>query len=222
MGGLFIALGLLLFGGGIGAIVYGWPYLVLEYGFTIVIAGAVATNGGLILIGIGLVLRAIRRLGDRIERKIAENPQPVKEAEAPDATAAANAAIPPAATFPAEGGPVMDGVSATSASTTVEGSEATASEPGPVPADSGPHAASHATHSHAFPGATAEEPEPEPNHPAGTDEGIVRTYTVGDASFTMYANGTVKAQTPEGVETFANVDELRTYLATRMNTSTPL
>jgi hypothetical protein len=196
--GLFIALGLMLFSGGIGAIVYGWPYLVLEYGFTIVIAGAVAANCGLVLLGIGLVLRGVRRVSEKLSHQIADaSPRAAKEtAPPPDATAAETMAAG------ANDGKVAE------PEAPVESGADNAMSPENLPVST------EASESEA--NAPAETPAP---LPAGTDEGIVRTYTVGDTSFTMYANGTVKAQTPEGIETFANVDELRRYLATRMNTA---
>ncbi len=59
---IFILLGLALFGGGIAAIVDGWPYLVLERGFTQVIIGTVAATGGIILLALSRVLVELRRV----------------------------------------------------------------------------------------------------------------------------------------------------------------
>ncbi|MGX1787607.1 hypothetical protein ACWIGM_12735 [Bosea sp. NPDC055332] len=59
---LFVVLGLALLAGGAYAIVDGWPYLVLERGFTEVILGALATIAGLILLALAAVLAEVRRL----------------------------------------------------------------------------------------------------------------------------------------------------------------
>jgi|UPI00082F40D2 hypothetical protein len=67
------------------------------------------------------------------------------------------------------------------------------------------------------------EPEAEPaaspaaspaeEAPAASDEGIVGAYQVGEAHFTIYADGSIKARTPEGDYSFASMDELKVYLA---------
>jgi hypothetical protein len=54
---------------------------------------------------------------------------------------------------------------------------------------------------------------PEPPRPAASEEGVVGAYQVGDTHFTMYADGSIKARTPEGEYSFASMDELKTYLA---------
>lgn len=57
--------------------------------------------------------------------------------------------------------------------------------------------------------APAAEPEPA----ATSDEGVVGAYQVGDAYFTIFADGSIKARTPDGNYDFASMDELKTYLA---------
>lgn len=60
----------------------------------------------------------------------------------------------------------------------------------------------------------AEAPQPaEPPRPAASDEGVVGAYQVGDTHFTMYADGSIKARTPDGEYSFASMEELKTYLA---------
>jgi len=48
---------------------------------------------------------------------------------------------------------------------------------------------------------------------AASDEGVVGAYQVGDAHFTIYADGSIKARTPDGEYSFASMDELKVYLA---------
>jgi hypothetical protein len=58
------------------------------------------------------------------------------------------------------------------------------------------------------------QPEPvEPPAPAASEEGVVGAYQVGTAHFTIYADGSIQARTPDGDYSFASMDELKTYLA---------
>ncbi len=57
------------------------------------------------------------------------------------------------------------------------------------------------------------EPEPAELLPAASDEGIVGAYQVGEAHFTIYADGSIQARTPDGDYSFASMDELKIYLA---------
>ncbi len=64
--------------------------------------------------------------------------------------------------------------------------------------------------------AAADEPAAGPATealPAASDEGIVGAYQVGDAHFTIFADGSIKARTPDGDYGFASMDELKAYLA---------
>jgi hypothetical protein len=49
--------------------------------------------------------------------------------------------------------------------------------------------------------------------PAASEEGVVGAYQVGDAHFTIFADGSIKARTPDGDYNFASMDELKIYLA---------
>ncbi|QEL23189.1 hypothetical protein FQV39_11845 [Bosea sp. F3-2] len=82
---IFTVLGLVLFGGGAYAIYDGWPYLVLERGFTQVIIGSIASSAGLILLSLAWVLREIVAL----KRSLAEGVQMRAESQAPPAAAEA-------------------------------------------------------------------------------------------------------------------------------------
>ncbi|SEF62636.1 hypothetical protein [Bosea lathyri] len=61
--------------------------------------------------------------------------------------------------------------------------------------------------------AAAPEPEASTDAPAASNEGIVGAYQVGDAHFTIYADGSIQARTPDGNYSFASMDELKVYLA---------
>lgn len=58
------------------------------------------------------------------------------------------------------------------------------------------------------------EPAPqEPEPAAASEEGVVGAYQVGDAYFTIFADGSIKARTKEGDYSFASMEELKAYLA---------
>jgi hypothetical protein len=58
------------------------------------------------------------------------------------------------------------------------------------------------------------EPEASvPEERASSEEGIVGAYQVGDAHFTIFADGSIRARTPDGEYSFASMDELKLYLA---------
>ncbi|WP_293806883.1 hypothetical protein [uncultured Bosea sp.] len=61
--------------------------------------------------------------------------------------------------------------------------------------------------------AQAEEAPAAPEARPASDEGIVGAYQVGDAHFTIYADGSIRARTPDGEYSFASMDELKVYLA---------
>ena len=59
-----------------------------------------------------------------------------------------------------------------------------------------------------------EEPPAAPSTPpASSEEGVIGAYQVGDAHFTIYADGSIQARTPDGDYSFDSMDELKTYLA---------
>lgn len=55
--------------------------------------------------------------------------------------------------------------------------------------------------------------EPAAPEPAASEEGVVGAYQVGEAHFTIYADGSIRARTPDGEYSFASMDELKVYLA---------
>ena len=65
----------------------------------------------------------------------------------------------------------------------------------------------------AAPEPAAPEPAPIDDAPAASDEGIVGAYQVGEAHFTIYADGSIQARTPDGDYSFGSMDELKIYLA---------
>lgn len=64
--------------------------------------------------------------------------------------------------------------------------------------------------------AIAPEPEPEPAPepvPAGPPPTIVGSYNAGDNRYVMYSDGSIDADTPQGVFRFGSLDELKQFIA---------
>ncbi|MFC5419006.1 hypothetical protein ACFPOB_05450 [Bosea eneae] len=60
----------------------------------------------------------------------------------------------------------------------------------------------------------AEPAEAKPDdEPAASEEGVIGAYQVGETQFTMFADGSIHARTPDGDYVFASMDELKAYLA---------
>jgi hypothetical protein len=277
---LFIGLGLLLFSGGIGAALYGLPYLVLEYGFTLVIGGIVGATGGLVLIGMGVLLKEVRRVG----LKLTGSPQQAaiiastKEASPPVVdqvdtlkpdsqgelfepgvaagiakTALATAAVGGAAFAASRVSPfdkieraledvlettrgdakVVSETDETGRDSVNGGLNASREEQagirtlsfadGETRAETTDRADQDEVNLPGLPlsevATIRSDPSAEPSspdyQPVSSDEGVVRVYTIGDSSFTMYKDGTIRANTPQGMLTFSTMDELKTYLDQR-------
>jgi hypothetical protein len=66
----------------------------------------------------------------------------------------------------------------------------------------------------------AAETKPD-EEPAASEEGVIGAYQVGETQFTMFADGSIHARTPDGDYTFASMDELKTYLATEKDKLEP-
>lgn len=66
------------------------------------------------------------------------------------------------------------------------------------------------------PGDTPEQPVTQ-SAPEASEEGIVGAYQVGDTHFTIYADGSIQARTPDGDYSFGSMDELKLFLASERN-----
>lgn len=69
-----------------------------------------------------------------------------------------------------------------------------------------------------------EMPEPalaelRPEEPALSVPTVVKTYTAGGHSYIMFSDGTIEADTPEGLFTFQSLEELKTFIAEKAGTA---
>jgi len=58
-------------------------------------------------------------------------------------------------------------------------------------------------------------PEPPPPTPARPEPAVVGRYSSGDTNYLMFADGSIEAQTPEGVMRFASLTELKRFVEKR-------
>lgn len=65
--------------------------------------------------------------------------------------------------------------------------------------------------------ALADETGSEPPAPEASEEGVVGAYQVGDTQFTIYADGSIQARTPDGDYSFGSMEELKLFLASERN-----
>lgn len=63
--------------------------------------------------------------------------------------------------------------------------------------------------------------EPSEDEPAASEEGVIGAYQVGETQFTMFADGSIHARTPDGDYTFASMEELKAYLASEKDKLEP-
>lgn len=133
-------------------------------------------------------------------------PPPVNESEPPPAEPAASLWPPRTETPDFEETPQ---VHEPEAAASLEGAPAfDAEEPAAEPDKSEPDVEPTEDQAEAETEETAAAPEP-----AASEEGVVGAYQVGDAHFTIYADGSIRARTPDGEYSFASMDELKVYLA---------
>jgi hypothetical protein len=192
---------LAMIGAGAGAIAYGWRIVMTERGWTMVICAVVVLSAGLLLLGIAVVAGRIRR----IERELAVfrdhltrlggsasplPPRPSEPSPAAAGTAERAVAIP--------GG---DPVAAPPESPVVgEEEHAVLRAADVIPEPAPPEPPRPVT-------AAPAEPAPEP---ART---VVGTYSSGGNAYTMYADGSIEADTPTGHYSFKSLDELKDFIA---------
>lgn len=83
-----------------------------------------------------------------------------------------------------------------------------------VPARTPPPEAGAASGAGPLPGPEpAEEPKSEPDSEPETSPTVVGTYNSGDNRYVMFSDGSIQAETPDGVFRFESLDELKEFIA---------
>lgn len=62
---------------------------------------------------------------------------------------------------------------------------------------------------------SVEASAPSRSEPAASQEGVIAAYTVGQTSFTMFADGRIRAEMPDSVKEFTSMEELKAFMAQR-------
>jgi len=183
---------LAMIGSGAASVAYGYGIILNERGWTMVISGAVALSGGLVLFGIAVVAGRIRG----IERELANFRNHVARLGAGLASPRRYESEPaPEAELPAPAGERRGPVASVGQEEqAVLKAADVIPEPGPPepPTRAGP--------------VRGEPAEPEP--PA-----VVGTYNSGGNAYVMYADGAIEADTPTGRYRFKSLDELKDFIA---------
>lgn len=272
---ILLVLGVLLAAIGVGAVLYGIPIHEFRFGDTLIISGTVSLTGGLILIGLALAVRQLRRIAETLDL------QPMAWTAAPEATVQrpAHPAGPAGASEPAEPGaslepalepsiPAPEPVRAVPTPEPIRSADPVAMpeprrslrswlggarpippealpQPAPVRASEpvrssrvdlsalarvpeGPidattrarqagDAAAPADRSRSFPSRRAAPPTAEePAAATGDAEaGIYKSGVVEGMAYTLYTDGSIDAELPEGTTRFASLADLRAHLAAR-------
>lgn len=262
-----VLLGVLITLSGVSVITLGVVVFVSTFGNTLISTGAATASGGLVIIAMGLVLRQMERLSQRIESAIASRPAPQWRAEddeeedalrSPSAFAAENEPAPdvaaemvqqdtpePAAIERPRRTPslsVEDLLPPPPRQEVAEPETAPSVRPSraapPVPAadpmvearrahlaqrgEAPPRAARTGYEAPRLSEPKAPQPPMAPPAPAtqpalppqeAEEPRILKSGIVGGMAYTLYSDGSIQAELPDGVVRFASLQELRDHVA---------
>jgi hypothetical protein len=192
---------LAMIAGGAGAIYLGWDIVVIERGWTMVICGTIALSGGLLLFGLAVVAGRIRR----IERELSVFRDNLMQLGGSVSSVPMRSSEPLPVAGGVAGGPVGGAVG------TPDEDPGTAPTEAPIAGEEEQAVlkAADAIPEPALPEAPGPAPEAQPE-PAQT---VVGTYSSGGNAYTMYADGSIEADTPTGRYRFKSLDELKDFIA---------
>ena len=217
--GLYAAAAAMVIGGFL-AIYFGSDIIVMERGWTMVIAGSVFAATGALLAGVATAVARLQELGSefaRISDRLGR--APAAPARAPDE----RPSVPPVIAVP----PMRSHGDLDITPEPILSAPPLEPAAGPLPADEippprrepPPIVAERETRPVARPPEPAPEPEPEPEvAPTETVEepsapAIVGTYNSGGNFYIMYSDGSIEAETPAGKFRFNSLDELKDFIA---------
>jgi outer membrane biosynthesis protein TonB len=200
---------------GLAAIYDGYAIVMIEKGWTKVIAGAVGASAGFLLFGVVAVLAHLKRIAAGLEALRppagdfeAPSRQPPQSAEA--LAAGIDAAL--AASVPGPGQAPEVPISAALAEPSPQNAP-TAPEPPPVQAPDEPAAPEPLRAPERRADSASEAPQAAPKPAAGQPPTVVGTYSSGGNTYVMYSDGSIQAQTPTGLFRFDTLDELKAFIA---------
>lgn len=189
MGVALYLIALALIGGGAASIAYGYGIILNERGWTMVISGAVAASGGVVLLGIAVLAGRVRRV-ERALARVAEAAPEVRPSFPPTAPRPE----PVAPSRPDRAAPARPAERAEPEEHAVLKAADAIPEPAPLP-----------------PSATAPAAAAPPRE--ADSRTIIGTYNSGGNSYVMYSDGSIEADTPSGQYSFQSLDELKEFIA---------
>jgi hypothetical protein len=195
---LAMALGVLLALAGAICVWQGWDIVQVERGWTLVISGAVVFAGGAIMFALGLLTREVYALRKTLNARDARLETLAEDfmAPAPVARGPNLASPPPEPRAVAE--PPAPAPMRPPAPNFAPGPEAAPASfawprgPAPAPAAEGV-------------GLVADDKIPRPR--------VLRQFDAKGVAYTLYSDGSIESDSPEGRLRFANMESLRAYLA---------
>jgi hypothetical protein len=215
--------------GGAAAATYGYGIIMVERGWTLVIAGAVLASGGAVLAGVaqlGSRVAAIQRDTARLWERFARldpsalpasptvSPAPLSLAPRGPVDMA-DAAVEPAREEPPPEASLADPTAAPAAEQPASGRTRpkVAAAPEPLMSDvplRGTTEPGDAPDERPAPAAVAARND---GRPASDKPTVVGTYDSGGNHYVMFSDGSIEADTPNGVFRFASLDELKDFIA---------
>lgn len=198
---LVVVLALAMVAAGSAAVVLGADVIVLERGWAAVIAGSVVASAGTLLFGLALVLRELRRLPAQIE--MAQPPLEGYESIKFESEFMTTQSAPAMTTI--EAAPVAAAPARAPEMRPAPPAEARNEAPAVPIVETRPPSGTLATAPEvaAAPAVAADSAAP----------AVAGTYRAGDHTFVMFADGSIKAETPDGSLRFASLKELKAYYA---------
>lgn len=198
--------------GGASLAFYGYGIIMVERGWTLVIAGSVIASSGAVLAGIAHLSERIAGIqrGTGPLRERFGRLDPTTLPASPDA-AAAPLAPAPRGPLDLPGDAAGAGSETGAAEPRKAGNMRPAVEdtPAPVLSDA-PLRGSTATTSQ---DASAPDRAPESPREAAGKPTVVGTYDSGGNHYVMFSDGSIEADTPNGVFRFGSLDELKDFIA---------
>ena len=205
--------------GGLAAIYSGSDIIVMERGWTMVIAGSVMAASGAILAGVTTAVARLQvlegqfaRLSDRLARPEAPSFSPSPDLAPEVVRPGERLGAPPVVTFPDLGQhkdlditpePVLNAPPPEPAESLSEDIFAPVGEPSAIATEPDMPEAAPASAPDSAPVEAAEPQTPT----------IVGTYNSGGNFYIMYSDGSIEAETPAGKFRFNSLDELKEFIA---------
>jgi hypothetical protein len=239
---VLLALGLVVLVAGMGLIALGLPISTGGLGHTLVVAGTIAAVGSLILSSLATTIRQLRRIAQVLEaRPRAPAPEPEEaRVAAPSRAPAIEPAFAPEAEPRIE--PTIEPVAEpppreAAAAPVPAAAEPPPPEPADEPAPLAPKPEPEKTFDDVWSGgrerparaaeatvasvgvavveAVRPERAPEPALPEPEPVRIFKSGVIDGMAYTLYTDGSIEAELPQGTVKFASIDELRAYLTAR-------